>query len=56
MITTSFIGNFTAFQYYMDGYGLEGMHGATHIVGRQISLVMYGHYDADCALPTELGR
>jgi tyrosinase len=42
-ITTSFIGNYTAFQHYMDGYGLQGMHGATHVVGhsrQQISLVV----------------
>jgi len=30
-ITTSFIGNYTAFQHYMDGYGLQGMHAATHV-------------------------
>jgi hypothetical protein len=49
-ITTSFIGNFTAFQHYMDGYGLQGMHAATHLVGpseHQNSLVVY---DTDCAL------
>jgi tyrosinase len=29
-ITTSFNGNLTAFQYYMDGHSLQGMHGAIH--------------------------
>jgi tyrosinase len=31
-LTTSFIGNYTAFQSYMDGFRAEGMHGATHMV------------------------
>jgi len=30
-LTTSFIGNYTAFQSYMDGFRAEGMHGATHM-------------------------
>ena len=31
-LTTGFTGNFTAFQAYMDGFRLEGMHPAAHIV------------------------
>jgi tyrosinase len=31
-ITTSFIGNFTAFQAYMDGFRAEGLHNAAHLV------------------------
>jgi tyrosinase len=31
-LTTGFTGNFTAFQAYMDGFRLQGMHPAAHIV------------------------
>ena len=31
-LTTSFIGNFTAFQSYMDGFRAEGLHNAAHLV------------------------
>ncbi|KIM81626.1 hypothetical protein PILCRDRAFT_8665 [Piloderma croceum F 1598] len=30
-LTTSFIGNFTAFQAYMDGFRAEGLHNAAHL-------------------------
>ena len=30
--TTSFIGDYAAFQFYSDGYSLQGVHGATHLV------------------------
>jgi hypothetical protein len=33
-LTTSFIGNFTAFQAYMDGFRAEGLHNAAHLVGQ----------------------
>jgi tyrosinase len=32
-LITGFTGNYTAFQWYMDGFRAEGMHGATHMVG-----------------------
>jgi hypothetical protein len=55
-LTTSFIGNFTAFQAYMDGFSLEGMHPAAHIV-RHFGIANYFFFadDADCALSTEPG-
>lgn len=55
-LTTGFIGNFTAFQSYMDGSHLEGMHPAAHIVRHSKQQLPIFADDADGDFSADLGR